>query len=156
KLLDRDGDEAKGGTAEYMSPEQARGDPDVGIPSDVYGLGAILYELLTGRPPFRGADRDEVLRRVLNDEPTPPRELRPGIPRDLDAIGRVCLHKSPQGRSPTAAELAADLHKFLTTRPVKARPVPWWDHVRYAARRHPRVASLIGTFVLLLAAVGSW
>lgn len=152
KLIDRPEDEIKGGTASYTSPEQARGDPHVNFPSDVYSLGAILYELLTKRPPFQGETGREILPQVLSDSPpTPPRELRPDIPRDLEAICLKCLNKKPGDRYPTAADLAGDLRRFLEIRPVAVRQVPPWAHLWYAARRHPIATPMAGTFILLMA-----
>jgi hypothetical protein len=156
QLMDRTGPKVTGGTPSYMSPEQARGDGDVGFASDVYSLGATLYELLTFRPPFVGATREDVLDQVRNDDPIPPRTLCPNIPRDLDAICLMCLKKRPEDRYAGAGELAADLHAYLTIRPVKARPASRLEHVGYAARRHSRVASLVGVCAALLSTGGAW
>lgn len=109
------------GTPSYMSPEQARGDVRLlGPPSDVHGLGAILYEMLTGRPPFQGPTAQATLEQVRTRTPVPPRRLQPTIPRDLEAVCLKCLEKEPRFRYPSAEALAEDLQRFLTNRPVTA------------------------------------
>ncbi|MFO0985631.1 MAG: serine/threonine-protein kinase, partial [Planctomycetota bacterium] len=110
------------GTPAYMAPEQASGrGHDVDAQTDVYGLGATLYELLTGRPPFADTDLVRLLRRVVEDQPIAPRALRPDLPRDLDTIVRKCLAKEKPQRYASAAALAQDLSRWLEHRPVLAR-----------------------------------
>lgn len=149
------------GTPSYMSPEQARGDVrDVGPLADVYSLGAVLYCLLTGRPPFRAANVLETLKQVLDDEPVPPRQLNSAIPRDLETICLKCLRKSPADRYCGAAALAADLQRYLADEPIAARPISATERLLKWVRRRPAHASLIVAGVLVLmslaaAAVGA-
>jgi WD40 repeat protein len=136
----------------YLSPEQAAGrHREVGPCSDVYALGAILYELLTGRPPFLGASLSETLVLIRDRDPIPPRWLSPALPADLEAIVLMCLAKEPRRRYATARELADDLERFLRRQPTFARPVGPWTRLWRWARRRP---SLALTACLLLATAG--
>jgi WD40 repeat protein len=138
------------GTPEYMAPEQAAGPTgQVSEATDVYGLGALLYAVLTGRAPFTGADRADVLRRVVAQEPHPPRALRRDVPRDLEAVCLKCLEKEPAKRYASAAALAADLRRFLDGKPTEARPLGMARRLLKWVRRRPaRAASM---FLALLA-----
>jgi WD40 repeat protein len=164
KKLDDAGQTQSGaimGTPSYMAPEQAGGKGQaVGPGADVYALGAILYELLTGRPPFKAATPLDTVMQVVMDDPVPPTRLQPKTPRDVETICLKCLRKEPSRRYATAAELADDLGRFREGRPVLARPLGRVARVAKWARRRPALATLLavsaaavlGAIVLLDAA----
>ncbi len=132
------------GSPSYMAPEQARGhNRDVGSAADVYALGAILYEMLTGRPPFKGETPVETVRQVVEDEVVPPSRLVPRVARDLETICLQCLHKEPSRRYLSSRSLAEDLQNYLTGRPVAARRTPLWERGVKLARRHTLAATLL-------------
>jgi serine/threonine protein kinase len=142
------------GTPAYMSPEQAAGDNStVGPAADIYGLGVILYQLLTLKVPIMGRTDIETLRDVQLKEPTPPRRHRPEIPRDLEAICLKCLEKSPAARYASAADLHDDLGRFLSGDLVRARPVRWFDRFARTCRRNPAVTA-VGILAALFLLVG--
>ena len=148
------------GSPGYMAPEQAEGKAKhVGPLADVYALGAILYELLTGGPPFRGTTSLEILEQVKHAEPVPPSRLVPGLPRDVETIALKCLQKEPDKRYDSAAALSEDLRRFLGGEPIVARPVPFWERGMKWARRRPAITALIVAVHLLLAlllGLGIW
>jgi serine/threonine protein kinase/tetratricopeptide (TPR) repeat protein len=137
------------GTPSYMAPEQARGQAKaIGPATDIYALGAVLYECLTGRPPFRGASVLDTLEQVQTQEPVPPSRLQPKVPRDLETICLKCLQKDTAKRYATALELADDLERFQNGVSIRARPTPAVERLVLWARRRPSVAALLAVSVL--------
>jgi serine/threonine protein kinase/tetratricopeptide (TPR) repeat protein len=148
------------GSPSYMAPEQAEGQAkDVGPVADIYALGANLYELLTGRPPFVGPTVLATLDLVKNTEPVPPRCMQPGVPADLETICLKCLRKEQSRRYESADALAEDLGRFLAGEPILARPTPRWERALKWVRRRPSTAALIAVSALSIvatAAGGFW
>jgi eukaryotic-like serine/threonine-protein kinase len=147
RLDEEDGQTHSGqvmGSPSFMAPEQARGKGrEVGPSADLYSLGAILYEMLTGRPPFKGSSAMETLFQVVHDEPLPPTRLRPGLSRDLETICLKCLDKNPLRRYDTAEALANDLQRFLAGSPILARRTSLRERAWKWARRQPAAAGLV-------------
>lgn len=138
------------GTANYMAPEQAAGRLDrIGPTTDIYSLGVMLYEMLTGRVPLQGTTTLETLALVRDEDPVPPRLLQPHVPRDLETICLKCLAKEPSGRYPSADALADDLHRYLHHEPIFARRSACWERGLKLAKRRPAVAALSVALVLL-------
>ncbi|TWT32775.1 serine/threonine-protein kinase [Blastopirellula retiformator] len=140
------------GSPGYMAPEQASGRVgQIGAATDVYGLGAILYALLTGKPPFESGSILEAIDLVCTADVTPPRKLNWQIPRKLETICLKCLHKTPGARYKSAAELAADLRAFLSNEPIQARPLSLLERVIFWARRRPGLAITWAAMLLFYA-----
>ena len=153
KYLDTDSGRTKSGaimgTPSYMAPEQAAGKgKSVGPAADIYALGAILYELLTGRPPFRAATPLDTIMQVVIEEPIPPTRLQFKVPRDLETICLKCLEKDSRKRYATAAELAEDLRRFQNDESIHARPTPFWERQWKWAKRRPALAALVFLFAV--------
>ena len=139
------------GTAPYMAPEQIRGDREVGPACDIYALGVLLYELITGQVPIQGTDKADTIHLVVTVEPPVLHKLLRGVPRDISAICSCCLEKQPERRYATAQDLASDLRRFLNNEPTKARPLnPGARLVRWS-RRNPLPLSIMGAISLVFA-----
>ena len=144
------------GTPSYMAPEQAAGKlAPITAAVDVYGLGAILYEALTGCAPFAAATFDATLGLLRQDEPVPPRRLQPTVPRDLETICLKCLRKEAGRRYASAQGLADDLRRFQTGEPIRARPVGTTERIIVWCRRRPGFAGLLAALVLVFLAGSS-
>jgi serine/threonine-protein kinase len=140
------------GTPSYMSPEQASGRTKaIGPAADIYALGAILYEMLTGRPPFRAESSLETLQQVLSQDPVPPRLWQPKVPHDLETVCLKCLEKEPRQRYADAEALAEDLRRFLAGEPVWARRTPLWERAWKWAHRRPVAAASLAISSLAVA-----
>jgi eukaryotic-like serine/threonine-protein kinase len=155
KQVDDDSSQTKSGTIlgtpSYMAPEQASGkNREIGPAADIYSLGAIFYELLVGRPPFRAGNPIDTIRQVLEQEPVPPRQLEPRVPLDLETICLKCLEKDPARRYGTSLELADDLQRFIEGHPIQARPTPAWERAWKWGRRRKAVVALLGVTAMAI------
>ncbi len=146
------------GTPSYMAPEQACGRKDLSTAVDIYSLGAVLYELLTGRPPFLGDNTMSTLSQVLERDPVPPSTLQRKLDRALETVCLKCLRKEPDRRYATAEALAEDLERWLAGEPIQARPASTSERFRKWVRRHPALAALmlVSTLALLALCFGAW
>ena len=143
------------GTPSYMAPEQAAGEQrKLSNATDVYGLGAVLYQLLTDHPPFAGGTTYETIKLLLDTEPRQPRLLNPKIDRDLSTICLKCLEKDPQRRYPSALALAEDLERWLKHEPIRARRTGVFTHARKWVRRNPSIAAMTATLLALAVPLG--
>ncbi|MFI5455750.1 MAG: protein kinase [Isosphaerales bacterium] len=142
------------GTPNYMAPEQARGEAKLtGPATDVYALGAILYEMVAGRPPFRAATPQQTVQQLLTEDPLPPSRLQPQLSRDLETVCLKCLQKEPSRRYASAGALADDLRRFLDGKPIQARPTPSWERVVKWTRRRPGTAAVLAVSALATVAL---
>ncbi len=158
KQMDTDSSQTRSGTImgtpSYMAPEQAAGlSKDIGPTADIYSLGAMLYEMLVGRPPFRAATMLETLEQVRSQEPVAPSRLQPGLPRDLETICLKCLQKDSAKRYESADSLANDIAKFLAGEPIAARPVSPAERAWRWAKRKPMLAGLMAAVSALIVVV---
>jgi tetratricopeptide (TPR) repeat protein/tRNA A-37 threonylcarbamoyl transferase component Bud32 len=145
------------GTPTYMAPEQAQGRVrQVGPPADIYALGATLYEMLTGRPPFKTPSTMETLHQVIYDDVVPPTKLQVRLARDLETICLKCLQKEPEKRYGTAQELADDLRRYLANRPIRARRTPVWERGAKWVRRRPATATLTALAVAVVVTLAAF
>ncbi len=132
------------GTPSYMSPEQARGHAaEIDARTDIYSIGATLYESITGRPPFEGGSTTEILMQIIEQEPVPPRKLEPSLPLDLQTIVLKCLDKNPDRRYLSARSISEDLSRFLDGDPIQATPATWMYRTNKRIRKHPVISGLL-------------
>jgi len=145
------------GTPQYMPPEQADGRlSEIDARSDVYSLGATLYEMLCSRPPFEGAAVINLIKQVILDDPVPPRKLNPSVPGDLETICLKCLEKDRERRYQSAGELEDDLRRFLEDEPIAARPASLLYRISKRVKRNPWLYATGAVAALLLAATGAF